>query len=567
MKKKLMQSILSVLIISVVVLTVFFIKIINNQYNQNVRNRLEKNNQFIISILSTNNVLDKQIFFKNNLSNLEMRVTYIDKSGKVLMDSVADNETMDNHNNRIEVKEAREKGTSYSIRYSSSVNKNMLYVATLFNDGYIIRSSMPVNFINSFENKYIKYYIIALICVILAAAIISSRLSQVILKPIKDLRYITWRVANGELYRRVKLISEDEIGDLGKAFNNMADKLQLSIKEVTERQNRLEAILKSMDSGVVAIDKNYKVIMINPYAKEMFRIDKDIIGQNLMDTIRDFELESIFKKNAEEYTEIKLLWPKERNLRIKTADIINDNELIGTVAVVQDITDIKRLENVRSQFVANVSHELKTPLTSIKGFAETLKFVEDPERRDKFLDIINDEAERLTRLINDILTLSSIEQHREEKSETINVEEIVQDVYCLMKNTAESKNIKLQILRNKDIYIIGDRDKFKQMLINLVDNAIKYSEEGAQVFIGTDISQNKQIIWVEDTGVGMSNEHLSRIFERFYRVDKARSRAEGGTGLGLAIVKHIVLSLNGNIEVESQIGKGTKFTVSIPFKR
>jgi two-component system, OmpR family, phosphate regulon sensor histidine kinase PhoR len=567
MKKKLMQSILSVLIISVVVLTVFFIKIINNQYNQNVRNRLEKNNEFIISILNTNNVLDNQIFFKNNLSNLEMRVTYIDKSGKVLMDSVADNETMDNHNNRIEVKEAREKGTSYSIRYSSSVNKNMLYVATLFNDGYIIRSSMPVNFINSFENRYIKYYIIALICVILAAAIISSRLSQVILKPIKDLRYITWRVANGELYRRVKLISEDEIGDLGKAFNNMADKLQLSIKEVTERQNRLEAILKSMDSGVIAIDKNYKVIMINPYAKEMFRIDKDIIGQNLMDTIRDFELESIFKKNAEEYTEIKLLWPKERNLRIKTADIINDNELIGTVAVVQDITDIKRLENVRSQFVANVSHELKTPLTSIKGFAETLKFVEDPERRDKFLDIINDEAERLTRLINDILTLSSIEQHREEKSETINVEEIVQDVYCLMKNTAESKNIKLQILRNKDIYIIGDRDKFKQMLINLVDNAIKYSEEGAQVFIGTDISQNKQIIWVEDTGVGMSNEHLSRIFERFYRVDKARSRAEGGTGLGLAIVKHIVLSLNGNIEVESQIGKGTKFTVSIPFKR
>jgi two-component system, OmpR family, phosphate regulon sensor histidine kinase PhoR len=567
MKKKLMQSILSVLIISVVVLTVFFIKIINNQYNQNVRNRLEKNNQFIISILSTNNVLDNQIFFKNNLSNLEMRVTYIDKSGKVLMDSVADNETMDNHNNRIEVIEAREKGTSYSIRYSSSVNKNMLYVATLFNDGYIIRSSMPVNFINSFENKYIKYYIIALICVILAAAIISSRLSQVILKPIKDLRYITWRVANGELYRRVKLISEDEIGDLGKAFNNMADKLQLSIKEVTERQNRLEAILKSMDSGVIAIDKNFKVIMINPYAKEMFRIDKDIIGQNLMDTIRDFELESIFKKNAEEYTEIKLLWPKERNLRIKTADIINDNELIGTVAVVQDITDIKRLENVRSQFVANVSHELKTPLTSIKGFAETLKFVEDPERRDKFLDIINDEAERLTRLINDILTLSSIEQHREEKSETINVEEIVQDVYCLMKNTAESKNIKLQVLRNKDIYITGDRDKFKQMLINLVDNAIKYSEEGAQVFIGTDISQNKQVIWVEDTGVGMSNEHLSRIFERFYRVDKARSRAEGGTGLGLAIVKHIVLSLNGNIEVESQIGKGTKFTVSIPFKR
>jgi two-component system, OmpR family, phosphate regulon sensor histidine kinase PhoR len=567
MKKKLMQSILSVLILSVVVLTVFFIKIINNQYSQNIRHNLEKNNQFIISIINTNNISDNQIFFEKNLSNLEMRITYIDRIGSVLLDSVADIETMDNHNNRPEVQEARQNGFGYSIRYSRSVNKNMLYAATSFNDGYIIRSSMPVDFIISFENRYIKYYIIALVCVILAASIISSRLSQIILKPIKDLRYITSRVANGELSKRVKLISEDEIGDLGKAFNNMADKLQQSIRQVTERQNRLEAILKSMDSGVIAIDRNYKVIMINPYAKEMFRIDKDIIGENLMDITQDFQLENIFKKSTAEYTEIKLLWPKERNLRIKTADMINDTELIGTVAVVQDITDIKRLENIRSQFVANVSHELKTPLTSIKGFAETLKFVEDPQMRDKFLDIINDEAERLTRLINDILTLSAIEQHIELKSEIINVREIVDDVYYLMKNTAESKNIKLEILRKGDLHIEGDRDQFKQMLINLVDNAIKYSEEGAQVFIGTDIKQNKQIVWVEDTGVGMSDEHVSRIFERFYRIDKARSRAQGGTGLGLAIVKHIVLGLNGTIDVESKIGKGTKFTVSIPFKR
>jgi two-component system phosphate regulon sensor histidine kinase PhoR len=567
MKKKLMQSILSVLIISVVVLTIFFIKIINNQYNQNIKNRLEKNNQFIISILEANNISNLQVFFEKNLSNLEVRVTYIDRDGNVLFDSYAGNETMDNHINRPEVLEARQKKIGYSIRYSDSLEKNMLYVATSFNDGYIIRSSMPMEFINSFENRYVRYYILTVIGVVLAAAVFSSRLAQVILNPIENLRYITSRVANGELYRRVKLISDDEIGDLGKAFNNMADKLQNSLKEVTERQTRLEAVLKSMDSGVIAIDKNYKVIIINPYAKDIFGINKDIIGQNLMDIIRDFELENIFKKNAEEYTEIKLIWPKERNLRIRTADIINDTELIGTVAVVQDITDIKRLENIRSQFVANVSHELKTPLTSIKGFAETLKIVEDPEKRDKFLDIINDEAERLTRLINDILTLSSIEQHRDSKNEVIQVSEIVQDVNYLMKNVADSKNIKLITAIKKDITITGDRDRFKQMLINLVDNAIKYSENDDEVIIGTDIVNDNQIIWVEDTGVGMSEEHLGRIFERFYRIDKARSRAQGGTGLGLAIVKHIVLSLDGSIEVSSQIGKGTKFTVSIPFKR
>jgi two-component system phosphate regulon sensor histidine kinase PhoR len=210
---------------------------------------------------------------------------------------------------------------------------------------------------------------------------------------------------------------------------------------------------------------------------------------------------------------------------------------------------------------------LKTPLTSIKGFAETLKFVEDKEKREKFLDIINDEADRLTRLINDILTLSYIEQHKETKNEAISVAEIIEDVYNLMKNTADLKNIKINIVTQNDCIIEADRDRFKQMLINLVDNSIKYSEENGNVYIGVENSNNICTLYVEDTGVGMSKEHLDRIFERFYRIDKARSRAQGGTGLGLAIVKHIVLSLNGKIEVQSEIGKGTKFVIRIPIKR
>jgi len=307
--------------------------------------------------------------------------------------------------------------------------------------------------------------------------------------------------------------------------------------------------------------------MINPYAKEIFGINKDVIGENLLDVIDEYNFENIFKYNLEEYKEIKITWPKERELRIKTADIISEHKLIGTVAVVQDITDIKKLENMRSQFVANVSHELKTPLTSIKGFAETLKYVEDSDTRDKFLDIINDEAERLTRLINDILILSHIEQHREGKLEEFNINEVIEEVYNLMKNIAESKGVNIKIVGENLPTIVGDRDRFKQMIINLVDNGIKYSEKNDKVFIGTELKNNNYIIWVEDTGVGMSKEHLNRIFERFYRIDKARSRSQGGTGLGLAIVKHIVLSFNGNIEVESQLGVGTKFTIYIPLKR
>jgi len=373
------------------------------------------------------------------------------------------------------------------------------------------------------------------------------------------------RISKGEFHRRARILYDGEIGELAKNFNEMADKLEFTLNEVTDKQNRLEAILQSMDSGVIAVDRKNKVIMINPYAKKIFGITKDIIGQNLLNNIRNFELENIFHESDEDYKEIKIVWPKERELRIKTADIINGKEHIGTVAVVQDITEVKRLEQMRTQFVANVSHELKTPLTSIKGFAETLKYVDDAATKEKFLNIINEEAERLTRLITDILTLSHIEQKKEVKMQKININKIVEDVYNLMKNTADVKGIKLSIQKQNIKTFIGDADRFKQMLINLVDNAINYSETGASVCIGTESYEEKCILWVLDTGVGIAKEQIPRLFERFYRVDKARSRSKGGTGLGLAIVKHIVLEFNGKIYVESQLGKGSKFIVEIPY--
>jgi two-component system, OmpR family, phosphate regulon sensor histidine kinase PhoR len=323
-----------------------------------------------------------------------------------------------------------------------------------------------------------------------------------------------------------------------------------------------------MDSGVIAIDINYRIIMINPYARKIFGINENIIGNNLMDSIRNFELEDIFKEEKKEHREIKIIWPRERNLRIKTADIINDsNNKIGTVAVVQDITDIKRLENMRSEFVANVSHELKTPLTSIKGFSETLKYVDDDENKNKFLNIINDEADRLTRLIDDILTLSHIENYKNFERERINIKEVIENVCYLMKDTAKKKNIEIKSYASDVLNICGNKDRFKQMLLNLVDNAVKYSNEGGLVEVGNKLEGKNHIIWVKDNGVGISKEHQERLFERFYRVDKARSRRQGGTGLGLAIVKHIVMEFNGTIKIDSKVGMGSKFTVFIPVSK
>ncbi|MCB2309644.1 cell wall metabolism sensor histidine kinase WalK [Clostridium tagluense] len=565
MKKKLVIYLLSTVIFIFAIVTVLFVSIFNYEYQQNLKDKLEINNNMIINLLKSNNLRDQEKFFVENLAHSELRVTYIDKKGKVIYDSSVNAETMGNHNDRQESIEARKSGSGFSVRYSSSTEKNMMYFATTFDDGLIIRSSMPIEIVNGLGSKYFKLYILAILFCAIMSIWFSLKLSYIIVKPITDLIFITSRISKGEIHRRARTLSGGEIGQLAKNFNEMADKLEFTLNEVTDKQNRLEAILQSMDSGVIAVDRKNKVIMINPYAKKMFGITKDIIGENLLDNIRDFQLEDIFHQSDDDYKEIKIVWPQERELRIKTADIINRSQHIGTVAVVQDITEVKKLEKMRTQFVANVSHELKTPLTSIKGFAETLKYVDDVETKEKFLNIINEEAERLTRLITDILTLSHIEQQKEIKKEKIDVNKIIRDVYNLMKNTADVKGIQLSIEQNSIKALLGDADRFKQMLINLVGNAINYSETGDSICIGTEVYDDRFILWVKDTGVGIAKKQIPRIFERFYRVDKARSRSNGGTGLGLAIVKHIVLQFNGKIYVESELGLGSKFIVEIPY--
>ncbi|ABS34717.1 PAS domain-containing sensor histidine kinase [Clostridium botulinum] len=565
MKKKLTLSILIILIFTLTIVSSLFLITINNQYIESSKNRLKNNNSFILKVIRNEDPKNIVNFIKNNYRDNDIRVTLLDHKGNVLVDSKENRVELENHNKREEIVNAKKNGEAYSVRYSNTRKVESLYFASKVNNDYIIRSAIDMKDIKLLEKKYSKYYISIILFSFVLSFLFSSRISMAMIKPIKNLEFVTSRIARGDFDRRVIINSEDEIGRLGRTFNAMADILENSLVEVRDKQNRLEAILKSMDSGVVAIDKEFKVIMINPYANKLFGIKRDIIGENLMDNIRDFELEKVLRDKEPGYKEIGILWPEKRTLRVKTTDIISKYDNIGTVAVVQDITDIKKLENMREQFVANVSHELKTPLTSIKGFSETLKYVDDKKNREKFLQIINDEADRLTRLINDILVLSNIEKQKQELiKEKIDLNELIEKVYCLVKKSAEDKNIKINIVGEKVPLLIGNKDKYNQMIINLVDNAIKYTEPNGYVSIGTRQDKGNIVFWVEDTGVGISEEHLDRIFERFYRVDKARSRVEGGTGLGLAIVKHIVLSINGKIEVKSEPKKGTKFIVKIP---
>lgn len=556
MKKKIIITIVITIVFSLVLATTSFLTIFNVENMRKVKSNLKNYAEYIVR----NNYEDINEVKGIKLDNTTIRCTYINSKGQVIYDTLG--EVYENHLNRIEVKEALKDGEAYAVRNSTTDNEKLVYYAKKLDNGNILRLSVSFKSISYFNFYKLGYSLIIGILIFVFTFIISMKLVRTIMKPVNELEEVTSRIARGDLHIRAKAKTNDELGTLGKTFNNMADQLQNKINEVMDKQNRLESIVKSMESGVIAVDLSGNIIVINPYAKRIFGIKDDIIGEKIYDYIKDFDINYFLNEEEEISKEIKLLHPVERELKIKKAFILSGREKIGKVIAVQDISDIKRLENMRSQFVANVTHELKTPLTSIKGFAETLKYVEDEKTREKFLDIIDNEAERLSRLISDILVLSKIESSTTTDDEDFMPYIVIDEVISIVKNMAESKNISLIVEKSeKDIKLHGDKDKFLQLVLNLVENGIKYSNEGSTVKVRSFIKKGDYILEVEDNGIGIPKEDMPRIFERFYRVDK--SRKGGGTGLGLAIVKHIVKIFNGEISIDSELNKGSIFTVTI----
>ena len=520
---------------------------------------------------NTENLNEVCKFIKEKIGK---RVTIIKENGEVIADSDQNVENLDNHKERKEIQQASQYGSGQSVRYSSTEKNNMYYYAKKVNfngEDYIIRLSVKFNSIKEIQQNYFTTIVYVILGGIIIASIFMYNFISVITKPIIKLTRLATTISLGNYDRRIDVSSNDEIGQLGEAFNLMTQRLQDTIANLGDKQNKLMSILSNSEDGIIIIDQNKRILLLNPAAQIMFNLDDDTIGKYFIEAIRNYDLENIIKDVPDEEVEVTITYPSVKNLRIRATNAINyenSEEILGVLVVIQDITKVKKLEQMRSDFVANVSHELKTPLTSIKGFAETLKIVEDKETRDKFLDIINIEAERLSRLINDILTLSELENKELKESEVpekVNVNDSVYEVYSITKQVAKNKNINVSYEPlEKEIFILGDRDKFKQMLINIVDNAIKYTNNEGNVYISLRINGNNLIISVKDTGIGIPQEHIPRLFERFYRVDKGRSRDSGGTGLGLAIVKHILVLFQGKIKVNSEINKGTTFTITLP---
>ena len=559
MKEKILSLVIIIVLSSILLVTCLFTVVTNIVQMNNTRDSLKSIN-FILA-QSDDRIQDIVAECKDiQIDDMNIRFTLIQADGTVLYDSNSD--IYENHKDRDEVKQAMEYGEGSSMRFSDTMKLNYIYYATKVNDNLIIRSSVAVNTIRVMQNAKIKYYIPLVLITILFSIFLSLRLVKNIVEPVKDLESVTLKMTNGDYKIRAKVDSDDELGTLSRSFNNMANELQNKIQEVVNNQMKLESIFNSIDNGIVALDDEDKVISINPAAEMLLGIKKNITGEKLTDYITDHDIKEFLENPEEEDKEVTILHPIERNIKIKKTRIIEKK--VSKVITFQDITDMKRVELMRSQFVANVSHELKTPLTSIKGFAETLRIVEDSATKEKFLDIIDKEAERLTRLINDILVLSNIESNLVADVDEFRPGVVIEEVLNIVKETAKNRNVSIEFEDESSECILGDRDKFYQLVLNLVENAIKYSKDtSGYVKISSYNNKGFYYLIVEDNGIGIPEQDISRVFERFFRVDK--SRKKGGTGLGLAIVKHIVKIFNGEINVKSKLGEGSSFEVKIPY--
>ncbi len=507
------------------------------------------------------------------------RITVIISSGKVVGDSEEVPENMDNHANRFEVSEALRGEVGTSIRYSKTLKHEMMYVAIPLKRNNnilgVLRTSIPVTSIyDELQSIQIQIAFGGLLIALFAAGV-SLFISKRISKPIEEIKKGAERFARGDLNYRMPAADTEEMRGLAEAMSQMAIQLDVRIKTAIKQRNELEAVLSSMKEGVIAVDLDEKIISINQSADSMFKSrTSDLEQRSIQEVIRNPELQKITKKaiSSGEHSEgdIVLYQGEESILNVRTTSLLDENEkFIGIIVVLNDVTQLRHLETMRKEFVSNVSHEIKTPLTAIKGFVETLSqgAMENPGEAKRFLNIIEKHVNRLVALIEDLMRLSVIEQ--KDKIEDITLEKghirsVIKTAIQVCQAKAEAKSIKVGLICNEDISARIDPPLLEQAAVNLLDNAIKYSEEEGLVQIEVITKDTEVCISFKDYGIGIPKEHLPRLFERFYRVDKARSRKLGGTGLGLAIVKHIVQTHGGYVTVESEPGEGSNFVIHLP---
>ncbi len=588
----------AVVLFSVVLLGILVAKRVEPAELREIEDKL-KSNALLVHEIIRGRHLHEATLVASRLKDLEKslgtRITLIQRDGTVLVDSAEEPEKMENHADRPEVRAAKHSRFGSSTRFSSTVGKNMMYVALKADDNAFdvayVRVALPLIAIKERVAELHRLVWTAAGVTALLAWGLAFWLARRITRPLQELTAGAEEIAMGGYGHRVPARGKDEVGKLARTFNHMSERLSEQFAQLDEDRQQLRAVLSSMVEGVVALDREQRILFANERAGQLLDFpSQSAMGRHLDELVRQRSLqELVFRAlDGADFQRQELTWngPGPRSLAVHVGKLPGAPPR-GIVLVFHDTSDLRRLERLRQEFVANVSHELKTPLSVITACVETLidGGVDDTDNRGRFLDRIAEQAERLHNLILDLLSLARIESETEAfVVQAVSLGKVV--AACLERNRtlADGNNQKLEALpplpepavqgqatvqvsdalTQNEVFAWADEEAVRQILDNLVDNALKYTPAGATIRVRWGRDNGQVFLQVEDTGIGIPEAELPRIFERFYRVDKARSRELGGTGLGLSIVKHLAQAMQGSISAKSKVGEGSTFTIRLP---
>lgn len=573
MKKSIFIKIVSgyFAIILILSLAIFFssFSIVRNYHLQVLKNDLTKIGKTISTIITPllkagkRKELDSLV--KKTGKEISTRITIIDKDGIVLADSEEDPLKMENHKVRSEIIHAFQGSVSSSLRYSTTIKESMLYVALPYYEQdkitTVVRVSLflsDINLIlNDLKNRCIQVTLGISLIALLGAYLVARKLTH----PIRKLNEASMSVALGNFETRVFLKGKDELTGLADSFNVMTEKIRSLFDEVSIQKKELNNIISSMSEGLLLIDKENRISVVNESLKNITGIE-NVVGKPYWEVIREQKLGDLIEKSQQgKKTFLQEILYKEKIFLCSATYIKVRQEILLTFL---DISELKNIERMKRDFVVNVSHELRTPLTAIKGFVETMSDEGPDGEMRRYLDIIKRHTDRLINIVNDLVSLSELEEKQALELQSTDVNKLARQVMDIYQEKLRSSDTSIELsFEGSPRNVLMDPFKIEQVFINLIDNAVKYTEKGS---ISVDIiyKENDLQLLFKDSGIGIPREHLTKIFERFYVVDKSRSRNVGGTGLGLSIVKHIVLLHRGSVEVESLQGKGSCFKVTLP---
>jgi len=575
--RKLLISAFVLIAVPLLVLDSFLTSFVARQETQGAQHRLTAEARIMRGDVSSIDPPGLEDWAKKVSVLSQTRVTIVDHQGTVLADSEHDPETMENHANRPEILQARGGQVGVAIRHSATLNRDLCYVAVNFPyrgvAGFILRLAVPLQQLDD-AVAAVRWWLlgtslIALALAMLVAGVFSVRFTR----RIRHLQSFAESLVETPTTQHLRSEPDDELGWLAGSLNRMAAQLRDSLDRLRLESTRREAILSSMAEGVLAVDRQMHITFCNASFARAAGLPMPIPERApLLEVVRDAGLldmlSEVLVSGKPLKRRLELLAANGHSFEVQVAPLAGSSGR-AAIAVLHDITDLERLERVRTDFVANVSHELRTPLAAIRGYAETLLegALEDSANNRKFLEIIEAQAARLNNVASDLLVLSELEAGMGDvgEPERISVHDAVEDALRSVQSEARLRDVRLIRGHVEEAYVSGSKIRLEQALVNLLDNAIKFNRPSGEVRVDVTKGRDLQVrITVVDTGIGIPSGALSRIFERFYRVDKGRSHAVAGTGLGLSIVKHVVERMNGRITVESELGEGSVFTAILP---